>query len=178
MRLRWTWVAVVCCVACLGAGASALAASSSTPKGGPIGLIVQPGDSQGAGKIIFTGAIGDYGTSSPTKTKDGHKYGVAALSKGTLHVDLTAITKKVNSANPPFDSATCSAEISETAPAGISDGTGAYKGVSGSVNLTETFAIVVPRYTSGKHKGQCNASPSATPAAQIGTVYGTGSVTF
>ena len=107
MRLRLMLVGVVCGLVCL--GASALAAGSSMPKGGPVDLIVQPGNNQGAGKIIFTGAIGDYGTSSPTKTKSGQKYGVATLTKGTLHVDLTAITKKVNSANPPFDSATCSA---------------------------------------------------------------------
>jgi hypothetical protein len=145
------------------------------PKGGPVDVIVQPGNNQGAGKIIFTGAIGDYGTSSPTKTKNGQKYGVATLSKGTLHVDLTAIAKKVNSANPPFDSATCSAEVSETAPAAISDGTGAYKGVSGSVTLTETFAFVSPRFTKGKKKGQCNGNATA---AEMGTVYGSGSVSF
>lgn len=175
MRLRWTSVGVVCCLTCLAAGASALAASSSTPKGGPIEMLVQPGSQQGAGKIIFTGAIGDSGTSSPSKTKGSEKYGVATLSKGTLEVNLTAITKKLESANPPFDSATCSAEVSVTAPAAISNGTGSYKGVKGSVNLTEVFAFISPRYTTGKKKGQCNGNATA---AEMGTVYGSGSVSF
>ncbi len=148
------------------------------PKGGAIQIIVQPGDQQGAGKIIVTGAIGDHGTTSPSKTKGNTKYGVATLTEGSFKVDLTAISKKVNSANPAPNSATCSAEISETAPAAISNGTGAYKGVQGSVNLTETFGFIAPRFTTGKKKGQCNWSNNAMPVAQMGTVYGTGSVTF
>jgi hypothetical protein len=178
MRLRGMLIAGACCVVCSVAGASALAASSGTPKGGPIQLIVQPGGQQGAGKIIVTGAIGDYGTSSPSKTKGKTKYGVATLKKGGFKIDLTAIFKKVNSANPTPNSVTCSVEISESAPAAISNGTGAYKGVRGSVNLTETFGFIAPRFTKGKHKGQCNWAPNATPVAQMGTVYGTGSVSF
>jgi len=151
---------------------------ASTPKGGAIQIIVQPGAQQGAGKIIVTGAIGDYGTTSPSKTKGKTKYGVAKLTKGGFEVDLTAISNKVNSASPTPNSATCSVEISATAPAAISDGTGAYKGIKGSINLTETFGFIAPRYTSGKKKGQCNWSNNATPVAQMGTVYGTGSVSF
>jgi hypothetical protein len=52
---------------------------------------------------------------------------------------------------------------------------GNYMDAKGSVNLTETIAFVSPRYTKGKKKGQCNSN---AVAAQMGTVYGTGSVSF
>ena len=165
-------------MACLGAAASALAASSSPPKGGAIRLIVQPGNGQGSGKILVTGAIAGYGKSSKSK-KSGHEfYGVVTLKQGTFKVNLTAVSQKANAANPPINAATCSAEISVTAPAPISDGTGLYAGVKGSVNLTETFALILPTVTTGAKKGTCNASENARPIAQMGTVYGTGSVSF
>jgi len=152
--------------------------ASSTPTGGAIQLIVQPGETQGAGKIIVTGAIGDWGTTSPSKTKAGTKYGIATLTKGGFEVNLTTIAEKINSGQPTPNSATCSLEISATAPAAISNGTGAYKGIKGSVDLTETFGFIAPRFTSGKKNGQCNFSNSAKPVAEMGTVYGTGTVTF
>ena len=149
--------------------------ASNTPTGGAIQLIVQPSLSQqGGGKVIITGAIGDYGTGQKLKTSKG-TYNRVNLTKGTFEVDLTAINKKVNAANPTLNTATCSAEISETAPVSLLDGTGLYKGISGSVTLTETLAFIGGRYTSGKHKGQCNENVTV---AQMGTVYGTGSVSF
>lgn len=177
-RSRYLLVGATC--AALLAGSmifTGISAGTSMPKGGAIQIIVQPGDQQGAGKIIVTRAIGDYGTTSPSKTKGDTKYGVATLTKGGFEVDLTALSKKVN-ADKPAASETCSVEISETAPAAISNGTGAYKGVQGSVNLTETFGLIAPRFTSGKKKGQCNWSNNAKPVSQMGTVYGTGRVNF
>lgn len=155
------------------------AANSSTPRGGEIHFIVQPSLSQqGSGTITITGAIGDYGTTSPGTSSGNKTFGTAMLSKGTFRVDLTAIGKKVNDAHPTPNLDTCSAEISETAPAAISDGTGLYRGVHGVVNITETFAFVVLRFTSGEKAGQCNFSDGAAPLSQMGTVYGSGHVAF
>ncbi len=170
-------IAGACGVVCVGMAAPALAASEK-PAGGPIQFIVQPGNEQGRGKIIVTGVIGDYGTTSPSKHGGHTVYGIATLKKGTFDVDLTKIEKKVNSANPPFNRSTCSAELSATAPAKIFKGTGLYKGISGSVKLTEAFGFIGPRYTNGPKKGQCNFSNSAKPVAQMGTVYGKGTVRF
>jgi hypothetical protein len=151
------------------------AASSSLPKGGPIELILQPSQ-EGPGKIIVTGAIGDYGRSSPTEPKGSKRYyGVETLTKGTFQIDLTAITRKFFATTPAVDPATCSAEVSETAPAAISHGTGSYKGVHGSVTLTDTFAFISPRYTDGEKKGQCNGSATV---ANLSLVYGTGHVSL
>lgn len=65
-----------------------------------------------------------------------------------------------------------------TAPVAILDGTGMYKGIKGTLMLTETFAGYGPFYTTGAHKGQCNTSPNATPTAQWGSVTGVGTVKF
>jgi hypothetical protein len=167
-------------LACVAAGAAvALGASSSAvPAGGPIQLFVQPGNGQGNGKILFTGAVGDYGSSSPTHSSGGKTYGTATLKKGTIKIDLTAITAKVNKANPRVNAATCSASISETAPAPIVSGTGLYAGIHGTLRLTESFGFLGSTYKSGPKKGQCNTSNSAPTVAQMGIVYGRGSVSF
>ena len=82
MRLAKTAVGVAGLLACLIVGASVAlgAGSSGTPAGGRIQLFVQPGQSQGKGKVLFTGAVGDYGSSSPTtgggaKSRDGDTRG-------------------------------------------------------------------------------------------------------
>ena len=166
-------------IVCLAAGASvALGASSSaTPKGGAIHIFVMPGNGQGNGKIIITGAIGDYGSSSPVST-GAKKYGKATLTKGTITFDLTAITKKVESANPTVNLATCSASITKSATAPIVDGTGVYAGIHGSVKITESFGFIGSTIKSGPKKGQCNQSSSAPTVAETGIVYGKGHVSF
>ena len=100
MRLAKTAVGVAGLLACLIVGASVAlgAGSSATPAGGRIQLFVQPGNGQGTGKILFTGAVGDYGSSSPTESSGANKFGVATLKKGTIKIDLTAISAKVNRA--------------------------------------------------------------------------------
>lgn len=57
--------------------------------------------------------------------------------------------------------------------------TGLYKGISGTLSDTVTYAAVVPRYTSGKEKGQCTfTSNSIQPLDQISSFTGSGTVKF
>jgi hypothetical protein len=165
-------------LACVVAGASVAlgAGSSNPPAGGPIHIFIQPGSSQGKGKILFTGAVGDYGSSSPTTGSGGKKFGTATLKKGTIKIDLTAIRAKVDKANPTFNAATCSASYSETAAAPVVSGTGLYAGIHGTIQITESFGVIGSTYKSGSKKGQCNNS--ATLIAAMVTVYGSGSVSF
>jgi hypothetical protein len=58
------------------------------------------------------------------------------------------------------------------------DGTGLYKGVTGTVNATGTFGFIGPVFKSGKHKGQCNLSNSAQPISQYVVITGVGPVAF
>jgi hypothetical protein len=180
MGLRKTTVAVAGLLVCLIVGASVAlgAGSSKTPAGGPIQIFVTPGQGQGSGKILFTGAVGDYGSSSPTTSSGGKKFGTATLKKGTIKIDLTAITGKVNKAKPTVNAATCSVSINETAPAPIVSGTGLYAGIHGSMQLTESFGFIVGTFKSGSKKGQCNLSNSGPTLAEMANVYGKGNVSF
>ena len=85
MRLGKTAVGVVGLLACLIVGASVAmgAGSSLTPAGGRIELFVQPAQKQGNGRVLFTGAIGDYGRSHSVTT-NGKKIG-SPLGLGVTH---------------------------------------------------------------------------------------------
>ena len=180
MRQGQTIAGVAGLLACLILGASvALAAGSSgTPAGGRIQLFVQPGQGQGRGKILFTGAVGDYGSSSRAISSGGKKLATATLKKGTITIDLTAISAKVNKANPAVNHATCSASITETAAAPVVSGTGLYAGIHGTIRLTESFGFIGSTFKSGPKQGQCNFSNSGRTVAQMGIVYGSGTVSF
>ena len=180
MRLGKATVGVAGLLACLILGASVAlgAGSSGTPAGGRIQLFVQPGKAQGNGKVLFTGAVGDYGSSSPTISSGGKKFGTATLKKGTITIDLTAISAKVDKANPTVNAATCSASVTETAAAPVVSGTGLYAGIHGTIRITESFGFIGSTYKSGPKKGRCNMSNSAPTVAQMATVYGSGAVSF
>jgi hypothetical protein len=159
---------------CLGGSAVAVAA---TPAGGSVALFVQPGDGQGNGKVLMTGAIGDFGETHAVH--QGNKtYARATLREGIVEFDLTAVAAKAASGAPTFNAETCSSSFTVTAAAPIIEGTGHYKGISGSFTITESFGFIGSRYTSGAKKGQCNTSASSQPAAEMGTVYGSGTVSF
>jgi len=179
MRLRKATVGVAGLLTCLVVDASvALAAGSSgTPAGGRIQLFVQPGKTQGNGKVLFTGAIGDYG-SSHSVTTGGKKFGTATLTKGTITIDLTAVGKKASNASPTVDLATCSGSISVSAAAPIVSGTGLYAGIRGTVKVTESFGFIGSMHKSGPKRGQCNLSNSAPTVAQMAVVCGSGTVSF
>jgi hypothetical protein len=46
------------------------------------------------------------------------------------------------------------------------------------VQLTESFGFIGSTYKSGAKKGKCNMSNNAPTLAQMGTVYGRGTVSF
>jgi hypothetical protein len=133
-----------------------------------------------ASPVVFTGAIGDYGTTrnidkNGTPDPNGN-YAKITLQQGTFVVNLTKVNAASNALQPTFTAATCSAVGSAVAAATISGGTGHYAGIAGTVKITETFAFILSRYTTGAKKGQCKNN--ADPVAQYGTVTGNGTVTF
>jgi hypothetical protein len=171
-------MAVTGALVCLVAGASVAVGAGSAPAGGKIRIFVTPGQTQGTGKILFTGAVGDYGSSSPATSSGGKKIGTATLTKGTIKIDLTAITVNVEKANPTVNAATCSGSLTETGTAPVVSGTGLYPGIHGTLHITESFGFIGAKYKSGAKKGQCNTSNSAPTVAEMGTVYGSGTVSF
>jgi hypothetical protein len=158
--------------------ASVIVSSSwaSTPTGGVIRIFVVPGNGQGGGTIVVAGAIGDYGKTTKESTSG---MGEMLLQKGTIQVNLAAVSKKLNSSKPILmNAATCSYVFGATAPVRLMNGTGLYKGITGTISLTEMFAGYGPFYKTGAHKGMCNMSNNSTPIAQWGSVTGVGTVKF
>lgn len=151
------------------------ASGGGTPPGGGVRIFVVPGNGQGNGTIVVAGAIGDYGKT--TKAKNG--IANVLLHKGTFKANLKAIMKKLNNAKPLIENTkTCSFAFSAAASVTLFGGTGLYKGISGTLMITETFAAYGPFFKTGAHKGQCNTSNNATPTAQWGSVTGVGTVKF
>ncbi len=175
------------CVAVLGnlllGGASAFAAATpSTPVGGSVRAFVTPANGGGV-KIVIAGAIGDYGKTlniNKNGTADPNgDYSKVTLKKGTFEVNRTALNTKMNNAQPTVNNLrTCSAVISGTAPVTLLDGTALYAGIKGTLKVTVTEVFVLPLYTSGKHKGQCNEGNNFEPVAFYESVIATGTVSF
>lgn len=156
------------------------AVAASTPKGGPVQVFVTP---KGAvGTIVITGAIGDGGkvqrenaNGAPNANGD---YVKVSLKQGSFLGNGTGFFTALNHGKFAFAKATCSGVGSAKGPMTLSDGTGLYSGISGTLHLSIVFAEVGPRYKSGKHKGQCNNSNSAKPVASFNVVTGAGTVSF
>jgi hypothetical protein len=170
-------------------GAAALAAAcvlvgpaaAAAPAGGSIAFYADAGNA-GSQKIVFVGAIGDYGKAINVdqngKPDPNGNFVKMKLHKGTFEIDTTVLNKTLNNPNPQVQNqATCSAGFSGSGPVKFLNGTGLYKGISGTANVTVTFAGVGSRYKSGPKKGQCKEGDPG-PRAQIGFVTGQGTVAF
>jgi len=165
--------------AAMAAGAASAAAA---PKGGQIELFATITGSPTPGKIVMAGAIGDWGkvvaVDRSGKPAENGNFVKVTLKKGTFEIDATAINKKMASPRPQVQSdATCSVAASGSGPIKFFDGTGLYKGISGTANVTMTFTGVGGRYQSGAKKGQCEQD-NGTPLAMLGAVTGRGTVEF
>jgi hypothetical protein len=172
----------VALVALLAAAAAQVGTAAAVPAGGPIGLFATVGSGP-SGKILFAGAIGDSGTVRDVdkngKPDDNGNFVKVMLKKGTFEIDATALNKKTANPRPQIASyATCSVVFSGSAPVRFFNGTGLYKGISGTANVTLTFAGLGARYQSGAKRGQCERGNSEKPLAQIGSVIGRGTVRF
>ena len=175
MRIGKTAIGVAVLGSLLFSGASAFGATA--PAGGAIQVWGTPANN-GGGPVVITGAIADGGKSmsvnaSGKPDKKGN-YKLLELKKGNILLNGTQITAALNNASPTvFNTTTCSGAFTATAAVPIVSGTKAYTGISGTVNITITFAIVLPLT-----KGTCNENTNANPIAQYGSIAGAGTVSF
>jgi hypothetical protein len=174
-------VGALACALVLGASALATPRSAGV-SGGTIRVFADASSNGPVSKILITGAIGDYGTATSID-KDGKvdqngNYVKIALKKGTFELDSTTLNAKLNQAHGIFSKTTCSFSFSGTGGVTMFNGTGLYRGISGSAQVTLTFGGIGPRLTSGAHKGQCNPSQNAKQLSQYGAIIGTGTVKF
>jgi hypothetical protein len=165
-----------------GTASASVAAAATAPKGGAIKVFVKPSPTgTGAkhpGKVVITGAVGDYGTSESVtaagKPSKKGAYKLLTLKKGTILVNGTLLNAALTSAQPTANSTNCSFVFSASAPVTFVKGTGAYVGISGSVTITLTFAAILPKTKAGK----CTEKTATQPLASTTSVMGTGTVTF
>jgi hypothetical protein len=147
--------------------------------GGVVDVFAESNGSE-PGRVVLTGAIGDSGSTTNVnasgKVDVKGDYIKLGLKAGTISANLTALYKLVGSATPASSAATCSASFAASSAVPLVDATGAYKGVSGDVTLTFAVAVVLPRYASGKNKGQCNID--GDPTGEQVFVTGSGTVAF
>jgi hypothetical protein len=169
-------------------GALVLAASAQAMSGsqgvssGKVRIFADASSDGPVSKILITGAIGDYGTATSIdkngKVDQNGNYVKIALKKGTFEVDSTTLNANMNKAPAVFNKTTCSFSLTGTGPVKLFNGTGLYKGISGSAEITLSFGGIAPRLTSGAHKGDCNPNQNAKALSQYGAIIGTGTVKF
>jgi hypothetical protein len=166
---------------------STTTASASTVTNGVV-HVFDYSESSGVGStVVLTGAIGDTGSADSidangTPDPQNNTEVLLALVQGSFRISVVAIDKKIENAFNSFqpNHRTCSGNVSVTAstPIVAGSGTGAYAGITGGFVLTLSFALVGPKYGSGKQEGQCNQSNSAEPVAQVMLVTGSGTVSY
>jgi uncharacterized membrane protein len=159
------------------------AVGAATPVSGQTQLWASLGPGNGNGfKVVFTGAIGDHGTSvGATKNgkatkKNNPGYRLFILKKGTIFFNtktIDAAENNNNSAPTTLNSTTCSATFVVTDPVTPISGTKAYAGIKGTIDVTISYAFTLPL-----DKGKCNPNTNANPSAAIGLVTGTGTVSY
>jgi hypothetical protein len=158
-------------------------ASASTPSAGKISLWANANLTGTSSRIVVVGAVADYGVGTSIdkngKVDPNGAYERIVLKKGSFEADASVLDKNASAAPPALDNpSTCSFAFSVSGPLTLSNGKGAYAGISGTVTVTEQFVGIEPRYKTGKNRGACNQSDSARPTTGAGAVSGTGSIAF
>jgi hypothetical protein len=126
-------------------------------------------------------------TSSPTVvvmnglfTGVGKLVGMGPGDKGAIFdIDLpngTIVANKWHKAHFGWkeNASTCLATGRTSGSISFESGTGAYKGISGTLSIGGDTYAVLPRLKSGK----CNESPGAVPLGVVGMLSGSGKITI
>jgi hypothetical protein len=153
--------------ALLVSGAVALAGDSGG-RGGEIHVYGANTTGGDITQILITGAIAARGETQNVS----ENVGLVRAPDGTFKVNLRDINHAMGTGG--INQKTCSGAFSVSAPVAIFDGTGAYKGIHGTLKLRATFAAIFGR-TDG---GACNAGPKATPSSSLSLFQGEGRVSF
>jgi hypothetical protein len=171
--MRFRLIALFALLAC---GVIGVAAAAGAPAGGKI-FIHATGSNGPGGTIVVVGAIADHGKSLQMdkngKVDANGNFVKIIMQKGSFMVDSTKLNAAGNAGRPAIqDLATCSFEFTATAPVKLFDGTGLYKGISGTATITIEYGGYGPLSKAGK----CNQHAPAI--AQWALVSGPGTVSF
>lgn len=154
------------------------ASATTMMTSGTVHVYVVPPTGAGTGPIYLTGVISDYGSTrninaNGTPDPNGN-YASVNLSQGTFMVNLTTLNKISAKLQPTFSAKTCEGYGTTVAPVQLMHGSGAYAGISGTLNLSVVFVFVAPRLKSGA----CNMAQNAPAVRQFVLGTGTGHVTY
>jgi hypothetical protein len=156
-----------------------IALAQTTPAGGAVQIMGVPA-MNGGGHVLVTGAVGDYGQSySVNKSGQSDQkgnYKLLKLQKGSILINTKQLSAALNNNNvgpTTWNNTTCSGTFAVTEPVPVVSGTKLYAGATGSLNVTVTFGIVLPLT-----KGKCNQNANPTSGGQVGTISGTGTLSF
>ena len=122
------------------------------------------------GTVVFAGPITDSGIDEQGAGPNGSN--LMVLSKGSFAVDVSQVGNELG--NLPVDQTTCSSDGTVTGPITIvpGSGTGAYVGISGTLDVDASAAFILPR----AKNGTCNTNAKKYPGILI--VNGSGKVGY
>ncbi len=141
----------------IGAVLLTTSASASTGSTAPHGIVHLASftDNDGAGaSVVLSGALGDFGETVSVKpdgsiSPDHNGQQNFVLTQGTFRIDFSALDREFVAAfqTHPVDKHSCSGHItvSGSAPVVPGSGTGAYKGIAGTFQLSLTLDELVPQ---------------------------------
>jgi hypothetical protein len=109
-------------------------------------------------------------------TSASGNYVKVTLHHGAFELNVAKLIAAEGGSAPALDPATCSGVSLVTAPASVVDGKGTYQGITGTVDVTETIAFILPRYTSGRHIKQCDNNTQ--PIDAYSPITGSGKIKF
>jgi hypothetical protein len=118
--------------------------------------------------LIVTGAVTDYGHTNNTNSNSSTGYG--AFTKGRWLVNTAQFKQKVLSQS----TSNCWFRGETYGPLVITGGTGAYKGITGTLQFTETFTGIGTRNANGT----CNMSNNAPDLATLESGSAVGTIKF
>jgi hypothetical protein len=170
MLKRWIFVTLA-----TGGALVAFAAPSVGATNGVIHLYeVSNHGPGGPGTIVITGAINDAGVGSATGVNTGS--GTITLSKGSIKdvPSSTFVTREEDlfgaAVNPPG----CAMRGTITGTVKLVGGTGAYVGITGTINVTYTVVALLTKLKTGA----CDTAHHARPLGVAIFINGSGNVTF
>jgi hypothetical protein len=162
-------------LATLGLGTDA-ASGAGAIGGGVIHVWQVPDETSVTSPVVITGVFGDYGTTTSQdkngKADENGSYEKFVLQQGTFVINAIPLSKVLNKVRPTFDKRDCGAVFSGSGPVTVSDGTGSYSGIKGTLRVTATDAFILAKGANGK------CSQSAAPVASYSTIVGSGHVNF
>jgi hypothetical protein len=145
---------------------------------GAIQIWLTPGKTSDIGRVLITGAIGDYGKTYATDSKGKHSanglFEVLVFSHGSILINGSKFAAYLSSAVPHIvDGSKCSATLAIEAPVPIKSGTGDYGGITGSITLTQTSAYIFDKSKSGS----CAIVGQKLEAEYV-SIYGAGRISY